>query len=233
MLDPNFRWFSNINYTSHYHDKQFLHSMASSGFGREDNEPASLTTHKIMTWAEFAFRVADGSIPASMRIADVPKFLRAGREVAFNGAFAPYAALPVGVLFAGTDQFDAHHVRQLALGALLHTVQDSFSASHVEREHDSLPTVLGRGRVLRFLNYRHQQPAEHGKADEGPRDKARAGPGDFHPVSLGARLLACAAAAQPNNSTWTQAQEVFVELLRRARPDLNPPSSAGRFGGAP
>lgn len=230
MLDRSYESYANFNYSSHYHDKQFLHSMASSGFGRVDQEPRVLTTHKITTWAEFAFRVAEGSIPASTSVADAKALLEPQRVKAFDGAFKPYYKFPVGLLFAGTASYDSQHVRQLALGALLHTVQDSFSASHVQRERDS-PLLAERGRVVHFMDYRKQDSRKHGSADARPRDATKADPSSLHPVSLGARLIACAAAGDNGNSAWSddRAKAVFKQLLEPVDGTKNPVASGGRL----
>lgn len=236
MLDSEFRRSGNLNYSSHYHEKQFLHAMASSGFGRPDSERevASVTTHKIMTWAEFAFRVAEGSIAPDMPLDEVVTRLPQSRHRAFRLAFAGHGKMKVGVLFAGTEDFAPEHVRQIALGALLHTVQDAFSASHVERINDTSPTLKGRGKVVRFLNYRLQDAALHGAQDRRPTDATDAAAGDFHPVSLGARLIGCAAGGTAEASNWPgQAQAVMLSLLARARDKPDPPASGGRYAADP
>jgi hypothetical protein len=230
MLDRSYEKYANFNYSSHYHDKQFLHSMASSGFGRQDQEARVLTTHKIMTWAEFAFRVAEGSIPASKSMAEARSLLEPKREKAFDGAFGPYRMHTVGYLFAGTDDYDPQHVKQLALGALLHTVQDSFSASHVQRERDS-EWLSQRGRIVQFMDYRRQDPRKHGRADARPMDATAASFESRHPVSLGARLIACAAAGGSQSSSWNdgQARGVLRQLLEPVNEAKNPVASGGRF----
>lgn len=232
MVDPWYRRAANLNYSSDYHDKQFLHAMASSGFGRSDSyqESASVTTHKIVTWAEFAFRVAEGSIPAGTPLHEAGTFLEPNRTKTFHQAFRGYSrSMTVGQLFSGTSTFDLQHVRQLAMGALLHTVQDAFSASHVERVNDQLPTLKGRGKVIRFLNYRLQSPSLHGEQDQRPTDAQEALPSDFHPVALGARLIACAANGSSEKSNWPDAKSVMLQLTALEKPKSNPRASAGGY----
>jgi hypothetical protein len=70
MIDSKYLESNNLNYASHFHEKQFLHAMASSG--RNDplpyRERRSETRRKIIAWAEFAFRVSDGSLNASLTL---------------------------------------------------------------------------------------------------------------------------------------------------------------------
>lgn len=232
MVDPAFRRAANLNYSSHYHDKQFLHAMASSGFGNTDSyqEPASATAHKIITWGEFAFRVAEGSIPAETPLEKAGSFLEPNRHRTFHLMFGNQArSMTVGHLFSGTNDFEAHHVRQLAMGALLHTVQDAFSASHVQRVNDQSTSLKGRGKVIRFLNYRLQNPARHGEQDKRPIDATVAAAPDFHPVALGARLIACAAQGGSGRSNWPDAKAVLLELTALEYPKTNPRASAGAY----
>lgn len=233
MLDPWYRKASNLNYSSHYHDKQFLHSMASSGFSRSDSEleSASLTTHKIVTWAEFAFRVAEGSVLAKTPLLEVAPFLETNRRRTFLLVFSGQSkSMTVGEFFAGTTDFDPQHVRQLAMGALMHTIQDSFSASHVQRVNDQLPTLNGRGKVVRFLNYRLQTPALHSEQDKRPKDAMQAKASDFHPVALGARMIACAAGGSSSTSNWSQAKALMLQITALEIPSTNPGASAGAYG---
>lgn len=232
MLDPWYRKASNLNYSSHYHDKQFLHSMASSGFNRSDSEleSASQTTHKIVTWAEFAFRVAEGSVLAQTPLLEVAPLLEANRRRTFLLLFGGQRkSMTVGEFFAGTTDFDPQHVRQLAMGALMHTIQDSFSASHVQRVNDQLPTLNGRGKVVRFLNYRLQTPALHSDEDKRPKDATQAKASDFHPVALGARMIACAAGGSSEKSNWLKAKGLMQELTALENPNKNPRASAGAY----
>lgn len=231
MLDAGYRKAANLNYASHYHDRQFLHAMASTGFGRPDSEleAAWLTIHKITTWAEFAFRVGEGSVDGAVPLNEVARHLEPHRTKAFNGAFGGHGRLPVGTFFAGVEAYSPAHVRQLAIGGLLHTVQDSFSASHVQRLNDEAPVLRERGAIVRFHSYRLQDASLHAAADVRFADALQATASDFHPVSLGARLIGCAAAGSAGASKWPEVKKIVGDWLRQSRPDRNLPASGGRF----
>lgn len=207
MVDPGYHRYSNANYSSHFHNQQFLHAMKSVGFGSNENhtEAPSLTQHKLLTWAEFAMRVANGSIPAATGLNAVPAHLEPHREVAYRSGFSGYGKKSVGRLFAGTQGTpDPDHVRQIALGALLHTVQDSFSLSHADREHPNAARLKDRGRITGFRNYRNENPTEHGAADARPpnSDGITAELSDAHPVAYGAHLIGCAASTDDADANW-------------------------------
>ena len=230
MVDPFYRWSSNINYSSHFHNKQFLHAMKSAGFGSRDDqgEPASVTQHKLVTWAEFAMKVANGSIASSARLPSVPEHLEPHRKTAFQLGFSGYGPITVGKLFAGSKQPDPDHVKQMALGALLHTVQDSFSLSHAERENSQASLMKDRGKITRFISYRRANPTEHGVADARPADALTAELSDAHPVAYGAHLIACAASSDDRQQNWLKAKAFLVERVFAISPAQNRASTVAR-----
>lgn len=229
MVDPGYRRYANANYSSHYHHKQFLHAMKSVGFGSNKNnaETPGVTQHKLMTWAEFAMKVANGTIPSTTALTAVPPYLEPGRQKAYNLGFSGYGKASVGRLFAGTKGApDPDHVRQIALGALLHTVQDSFSLSHANREHPQAARLKDRGRITGFRNYRDEIPSEHGAADARPPndDGTTAELSDAHPVAYGAHLIACAASTDDRDANWLK----LKPWLRDQVFAIGPPTRQGR-----
>jgi hypothetical protein len=230
--------FNNANYASHYHELQFLHAMAPVARGDDPNpnalQDADTTYRRILMWTEFAFRVAEGTIPAHSTLGQAKRQLEPAARKGFDLAFGGYSTRKVSLLFTGIDDASEAQVRQMALGALLHTVQDSFSSSHTEREADPMyrmtPLVGGKGRIVRFHNYRIQSPSRHGTADHRPLDLEDAAVGDLHPVALGAELIACAASAQPAGpSAWRTARGIAARSFELARPGPNLRANAGRL----
>ncbi|RZL68633.1 MAG: hypothetical protein EOP77_00620 [Variovorax sp.] len=236
MLGVNYMRFNNVNYASHYHEKQFLHAMASAGRTEKDMapDPAKQTRARILMWAEMALRVANGSVSAQDKLGKLRDQLPSAARPYFDLSFGNYRNRTVGMLFSGVDNPDPAQLRQLALGALLHTVQDSFSSSHVERVNDPkqsefVPLIAGKGDIRRFLIYRGQDATEHGRADRRPADLEGSEPGDLHPVALGAQLLSCVAAAQSGADTLGSAMEVMMRTFRLADESVNLPSGPGRY----
>lgn len=232
MLDFSPSWGNNMNYASHFHEKGFLHAMASIGQNESAyREDAKSTQAKIRAWSEFAFRVADGSMPVTTTLRDAAAKLGSPGGSYFRQAFHSSLRHTIAWLFTGRDDADERHVRQVALAALMHTVQDAFSASHVTRENadpdEREPRLAGVGKVKRFLLYRPQVGAKHGEADRRPSDWNSSAVGAFHPVPLGAELVACAAAAQPGASTWSEASAVIERTIELGAGVSNPATSGG------
>lgn len=122
-----------LQHRSHYGDLQFLHAMSLASRSYEE------TRKDVLDWAHFAYDVATGVIKPGARLAKLEA------EHAFAGYFSGLkkkADWTVRDLFAnigdykrlGSLNLTSAQVRAMALGALLHTVQDSYSTSHAERE---------------------------------------------------------------------------------------------------
>jgi hypothetical protein len=125
---------------SHFRDLQFLHAMADA-----DGVDAKATVERLLSWAEFLYRVARMSIPGSARLS----------ETSMGGIFALPAPLLVKELFLSPRNSTT---QARAAGALLHTLQDSFAAGHVERD--------GQGRIVQFHAYGGQDGDKHAADDE-------------------------------------------------------------------
>lgn len=145
-------------YRVHFGDLQFLHAMAS-----QDGEPAETTRAKIIMWAEFAWGIAAGTLPRDRYLRDlgVPEL----------GTYFPGDQSATILFSLGNPAFQNSQVTEVALGSLLHMVQDSFSKSHASRsdslggECDGMPGVFQPGLILQFHSYAHQNHKAHDSAD--------------------------------------------------------------------
>ena len=209
---------NNLFYTSHFHDFQFMHSMAASAWTsnwktkKESPEDANTTRHKIQTWAEFAFKVADGTIDARKTLSDAESHLSGTAQRTFHIVFSSYSNRTVAEFFTGWTGAPAEQVRQIAAGSLLHTVQDSFSDSHADRK--SFPDK----KIKRFSDYKTQYRGTHSLADQAPPELLQPQPLlDYHPISMGAQLLSCVIArATDENSHWDQsAAKIVTNIFER------------------
>ena len=118
-------------------------------------------------WAEVTWRVALGEYQLSTRMRDVP--------VAGLTDFFGNKGWSILDLFALGNP----HVRkpdnmsELAFGSLLHVLEDSFAAGHVERAVPdgrercvgSAKEHLAPGRIVEFHSYGQQDPKKHGDDD--------------------------------------------------------------------
>jgi hypothetical protein len=137
---------------SHFGDLQFLHSMASS-----QSERAGETRDKILMWFEFAWRTTRGEFTNGTRMIDtgVP---------GLTGYFK--AGETIQTLFTRGNPTHRKSLGNVAFGSLLHTLHDSFTRSHTDRDEadgstcgDSGPARPGR--IRQFLSYPLQSSAKH------------------------------------------------------------------------
>ena len=146
---------------SHFGDMQFLHSMASRLGDR-----AQETKTSILLWAEFAYKVAIGSIPAYTMLKDVPI-----RDIA-KKVFPNQEATVENLFLMGDETYRGGELKDFAFGTLLHMVQDSFSESHVSRDLStqgafcSCPyTERSPAKIEKFLVYGLQDASKHKAQD--------------------------------------------------------------------
>lgn len=152
-----------LEYRSHYGDLQFLHGMGSEAV------PPTRTQGNIVDWVHFAYEVATGQIPPTATL----KSLEQSHAFANFFAGTSKREWTVKKLFTNVGDIKCRNCKDLsasteelaslALGALLHTIQDSFSTSHVERV---LQDGDSKYRVVAWLDYRKQKAHCHGEADK-------------------------------------------------------------------
>ena len=206
-----------MQYRSHYGDLQFLHAMANA-----DGETAAEVRERILLWAGFAYRVALGDIPIGTRLEDVDD------EVA-RRFFARQPGWTVNYLFGPKYRWNAETMPDVALGTILHMVQDSFSRAHVERGR---PGSAGcqQGGIVEFHAYGGQDPALHGSADTRAALEADAGLTDrLNPVEAGATMLALAR----ERADWRTVVEPWLRDVAFCLEDPGARAGPGRFAAAP
>lgn len=150
---------ANLMFRSHFGDLQFLHSMAS-----RDSEAAGETRTRVLAWAEFTWKVATGEIRLAQPLRDL-------REPDMRAHFGGSGWSVQDLLTLGVPSLRTH-IRDTAFGALLHTVQDSFAAGHVERAApvvdarcEGAPQHRAPGVIREFHAYGNQDHARHAQAD--------------------------------------------------------------------
>ncbi|ROM87491.1 MULTISPECIES: hypothetical protein [Pseudomonas] len=142
---------------SHFGDLQFLHAMAS-----QEGNPAEKTKREIMMWAEFAWGVADGTYPINTYLKDIRID---GWDQHFNNGQTVQDLFAVGRPWLRTN------VDKVALGSLLHLVEDSFAGGHVQRREEILGDKCMDGtqavlaRIEEFHSYARQNHTKHKDAD--------------------------------------------------------------------
>lgn len=141
-----------MQYRSHYGDLQFLHAMAN-----EDGDAPAVVRKRILDWIGFAYAVASRKLEPDTVMADVD----------FPVAKSYFSAQPgwtVNHLFGPTYTLGKATIPDVALGSILHVVQDSFSDAHAARAQDAT-TACPTGRIVQFHSYGKQDSKLHRTAD--------------------------------------------------------------------
>lgn len=141
-----------MQYRSHYGDMQFLHAMANA-----DAEPAADVQKRIIDWMEFAYAVAVEDLDPEVKLGEV------ALPTATN-YFTRKTGWTINHLFAPKFTLGKATIKHVALGSMLHVVQDSYSRAHAARSYDA-SAQCPSGRVLEFHAYNHQDSGRHGTAD--------------------------------------------------------------------
>lgn len=144
-------------YRSHFGDLQFFHSMAAY-----DGETAAETRQRMRMWAQFLWGVATKAIPTDrfLRTVGVDQL-----EHYFPGDMTATNLFATGIVEVRKD------LDKVAIGALLHMLQDSFSQAHAGRNPESgaaceaIPRFAQPGKVSQFYSYAGQVGRLHDHED--------------------------------------------------------------------
>lgn len=138
----------NLTARSHFGDLQFFHSMASKvGLSTLD------TKKEVLLWAKLLIQVSTGRISLESQVKEHPllkKLLPSKKHQNWT----------IHLVFgSGSKKPSTLHIRQRALGALLHLVQDSCAKGHTNRENDTFF-------IKQFLLYNSQDQGKHRDLDK-------------------------------------------------------------------
>ncbi|MCY1363638.1 hypothetical protein D9M69_504100 [compost metagenome] len=176
-------------YRSHFGDFQFIHAMAS-----DQSETAADTKAKMMKWAQFTYTISISSNKLSQEAIDGPavtafsdisnilkrqgwtigalfdpvpggEWVRSYNPLKFGG-YKPSGRPRAQVAY--NDPKQAASIKNIALGSLLHMVQDSYSDAHAERIGGCNPLSRERKEIASFRNYVFQSSDDHAHADIHP-----------------------------------------------------------------
>ncbi len=144
-------------YRSHFGDLQFFHSMAAY-----DGETAAETQQRMRMWAQFLWGVATKTIPTDRFIHTVGDDQLAHY---FPGDMTATNLFATGIIEVRKD------LDKVAIGALLHMLQDSFSQAHAGRHPESgascetIPRFAQPGKISQFYSYAGQVGSLHDHED--------------------------------------------------------------------
>lgn len=144
-------------YRSHFGDLQFFHSMAAY-----DGETASETQQRMKMWAHFLWQIAIKAAPTTTFIRNLEMEQLA---TYFPGDMTATNLFATGIVEVRKD------LDKVAIGALLHMVQDSFSQAHAGRNRETgalcekLPRFSQPGVITQFYSYAGQIGSKHDHED--------------------------------------------------------------------
>ncbi|MEZ9578667.1 MULTISPECIES: hypothetical protein [Vibrio] len=158
-------------YRTHCGDMQFLHAMAS-----KENETAQYTYQNIISWMEFSYKTATGSMPSDLRFRSVHYRMEPDTSTTFKetmisnnegrsmwraeGMFS-FDCTRTKVkrkLKCTHSKYTKETTRNIALGSLLHVLQDSYSESHTKRDDQA--------RIMAYGAYNLQDRKMHAEKDK-------------------------------------------------------------------
>ncbi|MCU9922670.1 hypothetical protein [Aeromonas caviae] len=242
-IDPS--W--DMLYRTHCGDMQFLHAMAS-----KKNEAAGNTSELMLMWAEFSYRVAAGDIDKDLHFRSVGTKLERRSAKLFNYIMTYNGRvrmewqpeflftldctreLSPSVIFSGgratkskckdnNNKFSPETIQNIALGSLLHLLQDSFSGSHVLREGNTIgiSQISGAGKIIRFGLYNVQDESSHGKADVNIEDKYEHK--ELSLIDISAKLIELTIHQRTSGkNNWNEAEELLKMVFEVNNPNEKP-----------
>lgn len=204
-------------YRVHFGDMQFLHAMASW-----DGEKMEDTKARIMMWAQLAYSTAVGEIKPDKAISAVEV---KGISRLFKGK-----GYSVESLFTRGVPEHRPYVGQVAMGSLMHVIQDSFAKGHVSREEPTgeycaaYPKVKRAGRVLEFHSFSQQDQEKHGEADSREAFEAHFISQDPNVVAVGRALKYM----YDDKSPWVKVSAFLSQcVFEIGEDDLDRPAGPG------
>lgn len=203
-----------LGHQSHYGDLQHLHFMSTLGRQSTSSQRVEQTTSRALTWMSFAYAVATGDLAPHAPLTQADEQRLGLPPIARNLCVKP-DNVKVRSLFARAGAGSiAHRDRitpDVALGSMLHLLQDSFSPAHTCRVKAQ---VGGQSlAVLRDVyNYNEQDVDEHKALDVFPTWFAPIQAKQVHayandPVAVGAWLIGAVDRKLP----WPQVRDHLMQ----------------------
>jgi len=176
-------------YRVHFGDLQFIHGMASW-----DGETAATTQAHVLGWLELTWRLHDGEIADTS--VPITTLVPALADVFEHNGFSPRSLFLPQLTEPGSDSEAI--LRNMALGSLIHTLEDSYSSAHARRDDSSaghpctgFPDAPVPGRITAFYAYNHQAGSKHKQRDSSDTAETQLSE-SVTVVELGREVLALA-----------------------------------------
>jgi hypothetical protein len=203
---------------SHFGDLQFLHAMAS-----KDGEPPEVTRQKILMWAEFSWRIALREYGLDTRL----------RDVKIDGFTEHFGKTEWNVqdLFTLGNVALRRNIDEVAFGSLLHVVEDSFAAGHVERAEpiygkqcNGSAAMFKPGSIAQFHAYGNQDTDLHAQADSSSALNYARAASQGGVIEVGRNLVAML----DKNLPWDSVKP-YLECVFELKDSATPASAGSAF----
>ena len=201
----------NLLTRSHFGDLQFLHAMASG-----DDIPAADTQARVLDWLEFAWKVSTREFGPDTK-------LKAIQIPTIQKQFGCSEWTVADIYILGRQDKLRPKLHEIALGSVLHTVQDSFAGGHATREATA-PAELCPGstmerlpRVIEFHSYTGQDGHKHDGRDT--REAMASATASQWPLAVVATRQTLE--LHDSNAEWTEVRahfECMFDLAPGSRP---------------
>lgn len=212
--------------SSHFAELQHLHFMTALGKEHPDQERLKGTIADGLTWIKFAYQVATNKIKPDEPLTVEDERLLKLPSIAKNLCLQNPSNVKVRSLFTRQGPVSAKYLdfrnrltRDVALGSILHILQDSFSPAHTCRIelHSNGETVAALRTVF---NYNEQDHKHHASRDGYPDwlvHQVRTGSHRYSndPVSVGAWLLGAVDRSLP----WEDVQKHLESTIFLLAPE--------------
>lgn len=198
-------------YRSHYGDMQFLHGMASTM-----GELPSATMYKMMNWAEFTYKVSTGEIQPYVALDTLDR-----TQVTNINQIIQRGSWSASYLFTRTENAPRQDVKLIALGSLLHMIQDSYSDAHVHRVNSCNSLIHNKLDIEEFHNYMFQNSDEHKMADVKPQWLNFGDLSDLNPVYASALIIN----ASFNKKPWAEVKQLLEQEIFKVSNEARPASA--------
>lgn len=243
LIFPYAGSWSNRLCQSHFGNLQIWHSMKparpwcssnQSDFGCDKKTDDVSVLEDILRWADFLAGVGAGDISLDKPLNDFGGewFDREGDKVypdsmQVRDLFRTNCSSKsnaVQITFCDLLELSDKEIQSLAIGALLHLVQDSYSRSHVYRDGvDALcPTAMvSCGKPISFYDYADQDSGLHKKSDQWP-DWSKNCTSTIEvvdPISAGATIINFANAGDRKKITDFLRENTFASELVTDNPN--------------
>jgi len=195
-----------LEYRSHYGDLQFLHAMGSKG------ATAVQTQQDVVSWFHFAYDVATGEIQPGSTLGSLATTYDFPKR--FSGTSKE--RWTVKMLFTNIGDLKNYgeakatdaEIAVIAAGAMLHTIQDSFSKSHTDRWDENPTDGSPPYSIKAWLDYSKQNPNCHKPEDKEPDWLAKDESGR-PAIMFGATVIRKASAKRP----WEELEPLLKSMI--------------------